>query len=56
MSVAVLSATANTGGTLMADTINTGTMLIEEGALMPESLRFESEPWSFFYVGIFRMD
>ena len=34
----------------MADTINTGTMLIEEGALMPESLRFESEPWTPFYM------
>jgi hypothetical protein len=33
----------------MADTINTGTMLIEEGALLPESLRFESEPWTSFY-------
>ena len=33
----------------MADTINTGTMLIEEGAPMPESLRFESEPWTPFY-------
>ena len=33
----------------MADTINTGTMLIEQGALLPESLRFESEPWPFFY-------
>ena len=29
----------------MADTINTGTMLIEESALMPGSLRFKSEPW-----------
>ncbi len=40
----------------MAETINTGTMLIEEGALMPESLRFESEPWTFFYMagGIIR--
>jgi len=40
----------------MADTINTGTMLIEEGALMPESLRLESEPWAFFYMagGIIR--
>jgi len=40
----------------MADTFNTGTMLIEEGALMPESLRFESEPWTFFYMagGIIR--
>ena len=34
----------------MADTINTGTMLIEEDALMPESLRFESEPWTRFYM------
>jgi hypothetical protein len=34
----------------MTDTIKTGTMLIEEGALMPESLRFESEPWTPFYV------
>jgi len=56
VSVAVLSATANTEETLMAETINTGTMLIEEGALMPESLRFESEPWTFFYMagGIIR--
>ena len=34
----------------MAYTINTGTMLIEEGALMPESLRFEGEPWTPFYM------
>jgi len=34
----------------MADTINTGTMLIEEGALWPESLRSESEAWTFFYM------
>ena len=34
----------------MANTINTGTMLIEEGALLPESLRFESEPWTRFYM------
>jgi len=34
----------------MADTMNTGTMLIEEGGLLPESLRFESEPWTFFYM------
>jgi hypothetical protein len=33
----------------MSDTINTGTMLIEEGALLPEFLRFESEPWTLFY-------
>lgn len=34
----------------MADTINTGTMLIEEATLLPESLRFQSEPWTFFYM------
>jgi NifU-like protein involved in Fe-S cluster formation len=34
----------------MADTINTGTRPTEEDALMPESLRFESEPWTRFYV------
>ena len=33
----------------MENTINTGTMLIED-ALLPESLRFESEPWIFFYM------
>ncbi len=33
----------------MSDTINAGTMLIEEGALLPESLQLESEPWTFFY-------
>jgi hypothetical protein len=25
-------------------------MLIEEDAFLPESLRFESEPWTFFYM------
>ncbi len=34
----------------MADTIKTGTTLIEEGTLMPESLRFEGEPWTPFYM------
>ena len=33
----------------MADTMNTGTMLIEQSALLPESLRFESEAWTSFY-------
>jgi hypothetical protein len=34
----------------MAYTINTGTMLSDKaGALMWESLRFESEPWTRFY-------
>ena len=30
----------------MAEKIKTGTILIGEGALLPESLRFESEPYS----------
>jgi hypothetical protein len=30
----------------MADKIKAGTILIKEGALLPESLRFESEPYS----------
>ncbi len=34
----------------MADTMNTGTMLIDEGALIPGSLRVGSEPWTFFYM------
>ena len=46
----VLSAPANAAETLMADTINAGTMLVEQSALLPESLRFESEPWTFFYM------
>ena len=50
MSVADLSATANASETPMADTINTGTTLIEEGALLPESVRLESEPWAPFYM------
>jgi hypothetical protein len=56
VSVVVLSATANAEEMLMENTINTGTMLIGEGALLPEPLRFESEPWAFFYMagGIIR--
>ena len=50
MSVAVLSAIENEAETLMADTIKTGTTLIEEGTLLPESLQCESEPWTSFYV------
>ncbi len=49
VSVAVLSATENAAETLMVDTINKETMLIEEGTPVPESLQFESEPWAFFY-------
>ena len=48
--MAVLSVTVNASETLMPETINTGTNLIEEGALLPESVRFESEPWTAFYT------
>jgi len=49
-SVAVLSVTVNASETLMPDTINTGTRLIEEGALLPESVRSETEAWTSFYM------
>jgi len=34
----------------MPDTFKTGSRLIEEGALVPESVQFESEPWTSFYM------
>lgn len=34
----------------MAGTINTGTRLIQKGALLPESLRFEIKLWTAFYM------
>jgi len=34
----------------MANTTNPRTRLIEEGALLPESVRSESEPWTSFYM------
>jgi hypothetical protein len=56
VSVVVLSAIENAAETLMGDTIKTGTTLIEEGTLLPESLQFESEPWTSYYTagGIIR--
>ena len=56
MSMAVLSAIENAAETQMADRIKTGTTLIEEGTLLPESLQCESEPWTSFYTagGIIR--
>ena len=56
MSVAVLNAIENEAETLMADTIKTGTTVIEEGTLLPKSLQCESEPWTSFYTagGIIR--
>ena len=50
VSVTELSTTADTSETLMANAINTGTMLIEEDASLAESLRLESEPWTSFYM------
>jgi hypothetical protein len=44
------SATVNASETPMPDTIKAETTLIEEDALMAESLRFESEPWTRFYL------
>ena len=44
-----LSTPVNAGETPMTDTIKTRTILIEEGALLPESVRFGSEPWTVFY-------
>jgi hypothetical protein len=43
-------AAKNPAETIMADTINIGTEPTEEKVLMPESLRFESEPWTSFYM------
>ena len=56
MSVALLSAIEIAAETLMADTIKTGTTVIEEGTLLLESLQFESEPWTSYYTagGIIR--
>jgi hypothetical protein len=36
--------------TIMPDTINTRTRQIEAGVLLPKSVRFESEPWTSFYM------
>jgi hypothetical protein len=41
---------ANAVETLMANTIIAKIKLIAKGALLPESLRFESEPWAVFYM------
>jgi hypothetical protein len=38
------------GAAPMANTINGETRQIEEGALVPESVRSESEPWAAFYA------
>jgi hypothetical protein len=50
VSVAVLGATVRASETPMADTTNKGIRLIDEVTLFPESVRFESEPWTAFYM------
>jgi hypothetical protein len=50
VSVAALSATVNANETPMSNTINSGTVLIEENAFTAEFSRFESEPWTRFYM------
>ena len=50
MSAVIPSATVNASETPMPDTIKAETTLIEEDALMAESLRVESEPWTRFYL------
>ncbi|PYT84951.1 MAG: hypothetical protein DMG40_00520 [Acidobacteria bacterium] len=34
----------------MAGTLKTETTLMEEGVPLPESVRFENEPWTSFYL------
>jgi len=50
VSVAALSATVNANETPMSNTINSGTILIEGNAFTAEFLRFETEPWTRFYL------
>jgi hypothetical protein len=50
LSVVVLGASERASETLMPDTMNSGTRRIEEVTLFPESLRFENEPWTAFYM------
>jgi hypothetical protein len=50
VSVVALSATVNANDTPMSNTINSGTILIEGNAFTAELLRFESEPWTRFYM------
>jgi hypothetical protein len=49
-SVAALSVTVSASETLMPETINSGTRLNEEGGLLPESARSESQAWTSFYM------
>jgi hypothetical protein len=49
-SVAVASAPTNAVETLLANTTNAGTRLVEKGAPLPGSVSFESEAWTSFYT------
>jgi hypothetical protein len=40
----------------MTDTIKTGTILIAEGAILPESLLFESEPYAYGWRLVKKLD
>src|SRR5579859_1347442 len=40
----------------MTDAIKSGTILIEEGALMPQSLRLESQPYSNGWTAVSNLD
>jgi hypothetical protein len=40
----------------MTDTIKTGTILIAEGAISPESLLFESEPYAYGWRLVKKLD
>jgi len=48
--VAALSATVNANETPMSNTINSGTVLIEGNGFTAGLLRYESEPWTRFYM------
>ena len=48
--MAALSATLKANEKPMSNTINSGTMLIEGNGFTAEFLRFESEPWTRFYL------
>ena len=50
VSVLILNASVSAREMPMANTIKTETMQIEQGKFMPESLQFESEPWTPFYM------
>jgi hypothetical protein len=50
VSLLFFSASADVSKTPMANTIKRPNTTIEECAAMPATLRFESEPWTSFYM------